>query len=119
MSFPNFVIQFLGNAIGSTLPAVQKTVNDIVRIVNDMQKNLNQIFQQLLSKVQLDNVILPPVTLKVGQNVIQHTLGRVLTGWQPINVQTASPKLVSYQVADNQYFYLTSDVVCTVTFLVF
>ena len=119
LSFPNFIIQFLGQSTVATLAGIQKSVNDTVRVVNELQKNLNNIFQQLLTKVQLDNVILPPITLAVGNNIVQHSLGRKLTGWQIIDMSGNFSELISYQVADTNYFYIHSTTVSTVTFMVF
>lgn len=58
------------------------TTQQVVRVVNTLIGNLQQIFTALLQKVQLDSLIIQNVVLKPGVNTIQHTLGRNLSGWE-------------------------------------
>jgi hypothetical protein len=98
------------------------TIGQIVRLFNGLISNLNAIFQQLLKQVQLDSVILPNIVLKVGDNVIPHSLNRTLTGWQVIRQNAASQffdKQTTTTYDTSTYLILNSSVACTVSLLVF
>lgn len=77
MSFPQFTVT-------GKLAESSSTILSVIRLVNNLLTNLQNIFQSLLNKVQLDSLILTNVQLKTGATTISHTLGRTLTGWQII-----------------------------------
>lgn len=60
----------------------------LLNIFNQLQGNIEQSFQPL-NKIQNDSTILPSIQLVAGQvNVVNHTLGRKLLGWDPSRVRS-------------------------------
>lgn len=51
------------------------------RIVNQIQANVIQTFNQIAGNVLLDAMLIEDVALTSGANVIDHGLGRTLRGW--------------------------------------
>lgn len=55
---------------------------NILRIVNQLQSNIQESIVPLVSNIQNDSTILTSISLKAGQNnVINHTLNRDLIKW--------------------------------------
>ena len=76
MAFKNFKKLFL------SLADFEEAQN-ILRVVNTLQSNIDSAITPILNKTQLDSTILTNVSLKTGQvNVISHLLNRNLTGWK-------------------------------------
>lgn len=75
MSLPQFIQQVVSESTTTT-------IQQLVRVVNNIITNLNQIFTYLKTKQQLDTIQLTQVPLKIGTNQVAHTLGKTLTGWQ-------------------------------------
>ena len=74
--------------------------NDILRVVNQLQSNIEQSFLPLINnKLQNDSLILTNIELTAGQaNVIDHKLGRKLTGWHVIRLRSNA---IVYDDQDN------------------
>lgn len=96
------------------------TVQSIVRVVNGLVDNLQQIFTSLLSRVNLDRVLLKGIVITSGTNTIPHTLGRTLTGWEVANIDQLVV-LFAPQPQPNPGTYLTlvASGPCTITLEVF
>jgi hypothetical protein len=115
MSLPQFntTLKLTENS-STTIPAV-------VRAFNSLVTNLQQIFTSLLKKVQLDSSILQNIQLQAGMNIIPHTLGRTLSGWEIIRLR--GPALIydnqDTGAAPGTYLYLTSSTAVSVNILVF
>lgn len=84
MALPSFTVT------SKLAEGTQTTVLSVVRVINSLITNLQQIFSSLLNQVQLDSVILSGVALNAGSNTVPHTLGRTLTGWQVIRQSSQS-----------------------------
>jgi len=114
MALPQFLKRFLAESATTT------TIN-IVKGFNQLNDNLDSIFQALLKKVQLDSVLLQNIPLNPGVNQISHTLGRVLTGWTVIRL--SGPAVIYDMQATNPnpglYLILNSSIGCNVSLLVF
>lgn len=115
MSLPEFIVKQVSQATQTTLVTV-------VQVVNSLIQNLNNIFTYLKGKVQLDSVVLPNVSLTIGDNIIPHTLGRTLTGYSIVRRSVAlvyfdKQTTTTYNTAT--YLVLNSNVATTVTLLVF
>lgn len=114
MSLPQFLFKQTANN-------TQTTLSSLTRVVNDLYSNLQQIFTAILNKVQLDSIILSNIQLQAGVNPIPHTLGRTITGWQPIDMQGGFAQL--YRTTPNlnpgTYLYLISNAPVTISLLVF
>jgi hypothetical protein len=115
MSFPQF------NVTTKLVEGAQTTLLSLIRGYNSLISNLQQIFTALLNKVQLDSVILNKVSLSVGQNVIPHTLGRTLTGWELIRQRGQASIWDSQDNNPNpgNYLLLMSSAAVSVDILVF
>lgn len=58
---------------------------NILRVINTLQGNIEDSLTPLLSKTQNDSTVLTNITLSsTTTNVINHTLGRTLTGWKVV-----------------------------------
>lgn len=115
MSLPQFQFKQVADNTVTTL-------SSLVRVINDLFSNLNQIFTALLKKVQLDSSILQNVSLQVGTNTIPHGLGRTLSGWKPVRLRNISPQLYDLQdtsPAPETYLYLVSNVAAVIDIEVF
>lgn len=96
------------------------TISSVVRAVNTLVDNLQQIFTSLLGRVQLDSVLLQGIALTVGTNTIPHTLGRTLTGWTIVNISGAAQIYAPQpQAMAGSYLTLTCNSNVTVSLLVF
>jgi hypothetical protein len=93
----------------------------IVRAFNTLVTNLQGIFTSLLGRVQLDSVVLQDVPITAGQNNIQHTLGRTLTGWKIVrlNGYAAFYDLQGSNPDPTNYLLLMASANCTVSLEVY
>ncbi len=90
MSFHKFRKQYLSKE------NVSKP-EDILRVVNALQGNIEDAIQPLIVKIQNDSLVLQNISLKTGQtNIINHLLGRRLLGWE------ISRQRSKAQIWDNQ-----------------
>ena len=114
MSLPQFVKRFLAESASTT------TLN-VVKGFNQLNGNLDSIFQSLLKRVQLDSVVLQDIPLTAGVNQIPHGLGRTLTGWKVIRLSGAA--VIYDQQATNPnpqlYLILNSSIGCNVSLEVY
>lgn len=99
-----------------------KDPGDLARVINTLQANAADSINPMASKIQNDSVLLTSVVLKSGQvNIINHTLGRTLTGWTVIR-QRAQAQLWDTQdsnAAPNLTLWLNTSANVTVDLLVF
>lgn len=115
VSFPQFTATSLLTDAKTTTPQA------IVRVVNALVTNLQQIFTSLLQRVQLDTVLMQGVVLKSGFNAVPHTLGRTLTGWSLVGINAAATIYDTQAVnpSPGAFLYLMASAPCTVSLLVF
>jgi hypothetical protein len=101
--------------------ASNSTSTTISKTLNDLHTNLNQIFTSLLSKVQLNSILLTNVQLVAGSNQFPHTLGKKLTGWSIVRQRASSSIYDAQDTQSNPQTYLTlvSSANVTVDILVF
>jgi hypothetical protein len=111
MSIPQFTVKKVSEDTVTTLQG-------IIRVLNSLIDNLGNIFQTYTSKVQNDSVILTNIALKSGNNPINHTLGRVLTGWSIVDI-VGKAKIDRYAPSTNTTLFLNSDIACTISLMVF
>jgi len=90
----------------------------LLQVFNRFQGQISAFVNAINAKPQLDTIALTNINLVIGQNQIPHTLGNTLVGWSLMDIQIASPKLVRYAPSNKTTLFLTSDVVCTVSLLV-
>lgn len=115
MSIPQFTPQTVSENTTTTLP-------QIVRILNSLFTNLNQIFTYLKTKNQLDTIQLTNVQLVAGTNIIPHTLGKTLTGWYITRYRNTAATIYDTQDSNsnkNTYLQLVSDTTISVDILVY
>ncbi len=74
------------------------------RILNMIQDNISEAVNPITTQPILNGNILTNVSLAIGDNTIQHQLGRRLVGWYLVRVRG------SVLVYDNQDANLTPDV---------
>jgi hypothetical protein len=75
----------IADDIPQDIPDVIIKLKDIVRTINLLQGNIQQTTDPLTSQIQNDSLILKNIALYPNQiNIVNHTLGRTLTGWQVI-----------------------------------
>src|SRR5580693_6773216 len=86
----------------------------VVRAFNALVTSLQSIFTSLLGKVQLDSVILQNVSLVSGSNTIPHTLGRTLTGWSVIRIDSLSGIFETPSPDPSTYLVLFASDACKV-----
>jgi len=114
MTLPNYVKRTLAESATTT-------IINIIRVVNQMNDNLSDIFSNISKKVQLDSVVLQSIPLSAGTNQIAHTLGRTLTGWKIIRL--SGPAVIYDMQATNPnpstYLTLVSSIGCNVSIEVF
>jgi hypothetical protein len=60
------------------------------RVVNQLQDRVAKTLNLVASQVILDSNILKSVALAVGDNAIQHGLGRPLVGWFLVRVRAGT-----------------------------
>ena len=115
MSLPQFTVQQVSSGNQTTTPA-------LVRVLNSLIQNLSSIFSSLLQQVQLDSIVLSNTAVNTGINLIPHTLGRTLTGWQVIR-QNAVANFYDQQTTTTYntgtYLVLVSSAPCVISLLVF
>lgn len=64
---------------------------DLLRIINQLQGNIENSLTPLVTKIQNDSTILTNVSLSASStNVVNHTLNRKLSGWQVIRQRAQS-----------------------------
>ncbi len=62
--------------------------NNILRVVNSLQTNIEEAITSLVQKTQNDSIILTNIQLTAGQNnVINHTLNKKISGWKLVRVR--------------------------------
>ncbi len=62
--------------------------NNLLRVINNLQSNIEESMTTLLNKTQNDSTIVSNIQLTAGQvNVINHTLARNLVGWKLVRVR--------------------------------
>jgi len=59
-----------------------QTPDAAMRIINQLQQNIQGSFGPLVGNIQNDSQILENVSLTTGSNIINHRLGRNLKGWK-------------------------------------
>lgn len=61
---------------------------DLLRVINQLQGNIENSIGSLVSLTQNDSAILQKVSLVAGQvNIVNHTLNRPLIKWCPVRVR--------------------------------
>ena len=58
--------------------------------LSQMQTKWRSILNPLLGNPSLQSLIIPDISLVMGSNTINHTLGRKLTGWRIIRINAVS-----------------------------
>ncbi len=62
--------------------------DDLLRVVNQLQGNIESSISSMVVKVQNDSEIVTNVSLIAGQvNIVNHSLGRKLSKWSAIRVR--------------------------------
>ena len=64
--------------------------SSIVRVINQLQSNIENVIQPLSSKTQNDSIIISNISLTSGTNVISHKLGKPLSGWKIVRNRAAA-----------------------------
>lgn len=84
------------------------SISDIIRGINVVQENVAQSLNPLVSKVQNDPTNLANISLQAGQkNIINHTLGRKLLGYNVMLRGTSPTAIISNDQAHNPSPQLT------------
>lgn len=114
MSFKQLKKQFLDGSNTNDIPS-------LVRAINNLQVNVGESLQPLISKFQNDSIILNNINLKSGTtNNINHHLNKILSGWSIIELDTNSNIWrVNNKLNQNLILYLQCSFDCTVSLLVF
>ena len=61
---------------------------DLLRIINQIQSNIDASFLPLTSNLQNDSTQLVSISLKASKtNIISHTLNRKLSGWKVVRLR--------------------------------
>ena len=85
--------------------------------LNKAQDNINNTFAPLLKLPLLDGRLIQNVPLVIGNNRIEHKLGRQPLGWLIVDQTTAS---IIYRASwDKVSLTLNSSAVCTISLWVF
>lgn len=115
VSLPQFT------ATAKLAEAANTPVLTVVRAFNALVTNVQQIFTSLLSRVQLDSVLLAGVELATGPNTVPHSLGRTLTGWKITRLNAAATvyDAQSSNPDPGTYLVLVASAPCTVSLEVF
>lgn len=89
--------------------------------LNSVQSNIEQFVKPLVSNALLDSVILKNINLEVGDNQIDHKLGRELLGWVIVKTSAASAIYDKQSTNSNssKLLILNASVATTVSILVF
>ena len=90
-------------------PKLTKIVSDN-RLFNQLQDQLKTFTDAVSNKPHLDSIILPNISLKTGDNLVPHKLGRNLDGWKLIRKRGAADIYDTQDSAQfpNLYLYLHS-----------
>jgi hypothetical protein len=116
MSFQSFNKQIL-SAANLSDPA------NVLRVINTLQNNIQNSINPMVSKIQNDSTQLISVSLLAGQNnIINHTLNRILNGWSIVRMRSVAAKIYDTQdnnPSPNLTLWLTPDVNVTVDILVY
>lgn len=97
------------------------TVSSASQVISGFNRLVSQIIQivgTLNSKPQLNSIILSNISLTVGKNQINHTLGFPPNGWIIVDLTTAS-SITRYQTSNNTTLFLNSTAATTVSLQVF
>lgn len=64
---------------------------DVLRVINTLQNNIENSFNPIVSNIQNDSTILQNIQLLAGQNnIVNHTLNRNLMGYNIIRLRANS-----------------------------
>ena len=63
---------------------------DLLRIINQLQSNIETSLAPLTSNIQNDSTLLTNISLTTGLNKINHLLNRQLSGWKIIRQRGAA-----------------------------
>lgn len=91
---------------------------DLPQLFNRLQDGITTFFDYISKKQQLDSILLLNLHLNKGTNQISHTLGKVCTGWQIVDIDEPST-IYKYQASNSTMLYLNSSISCNVSILVF
>lgn len=100
------------------IPLVQ--TND--RTINQLQQNIKQAVQPLLSNAQNLGATLTSISLAVGSNTINHGLDRTLQGWSIVRLRNTFAEIYDTQDANQspaKTLLLTSDTAVVVDIYVY
>lgn len=100
--------------MSSAIPLVQTTD----RTVNQLQQNIKQAVEPLLTNPVNNGVLLTNISLSSGTNTIQHGLGRTMQGWMVADVTSAATIYRSAQFSSTT-LTLTSSAATTVNLYIF
>ena len=98
-----------------------KDPQDQLRIINNIQNNIEKTIDTIVSKNQNDSILLQNISLKTGDNIISHKLNKKITGWYIVRLR--QPAII-YDTQDtntqpNLTLLLTSDIDVIIDLLVF
>lgn len=83
-----------------------------------IQTKWKSVIDPVVKNPANSSILLRNITLKVGANVINHRLGKDMTGWQIVDINGAAQIYRSNELNDLT-LTLTSDAAVTVSLLVF
>lgn len=92
------------------------------RTVNQLQQNIRQAVDPLLSNPENLGLLITSVILSIGSNTINHGLGRVLQGWSIVRLRNTFAQIYDTQDGNPspaKTLLLTSDTLVTVDLYVF
>ena len=72
------------------LPQFQAGAQKIEAVFTQMQNVWAQMLNPIISKPQNNGIILPSLSLAMGDNAIPHTLNKDLTGWAVVRQRSAA-----------------------------
>ena len=94
-----------------------------LRVINTLQSNIQNSINPMVSKIQNDSTILTSISLIAGKNnIINHTLNRILNGWQIVRMRSVAAEIFDTQdnnPSPNLTLWLTPNVNVIVDILVF
>lgn len=115
MAFTTFKKQFLD------LVNVESPPN-LLRVINSLQQAVDDSLSPMVGKYQNDSNLLTNISLEAGKvNIVNHTLGRKLSGWQIIR-QRSQASIWDAQDSNNSptlNLYLQTSANVVVDLLVF
>lgn len=94
--------------------------DDLDRLLNSVQTNVSEGLNQVLNKQIVDGILLPAQALKIGNNTINHKLGRKALGYLIIS-KNANANIYDDIIAEanSTSFNINSSAVCSVVLWVF